>query len=114
MNITVDLDDVLGHYMQGFLDFYNAEHGTRFLKKELTTYSLSLHLAEPESRIGPLVDKFALTPEYAGLPVMSGAYAALQRLKKEGHDLSVLTSRKKETRFVTEHWLDQNYAGIFF
>ncbi|MBT4446436.1 hypothetical protein HOA92_04475 [archaeon] len=113
MKITVDLDDVLGPYMPAFLNFYNERHETRHIVSDLVTYSLEKCLGVPESIIGPLVDEFAMTETYAKLPVTSGAYKILKKLKDEGHDLSVLTFRKNETRFVTEDWVSKNYAGIF-
>ena len=98
MKITVDLDDVLGPYMPAFLNFYNERHETRHIVSDLVTYSLEKCLGVPESIIGPLVDEFAMTETYAKLPVTSGAYKILKKLKDEGHDLSVLTFRKNETR----------------
>ena len=59
--ITVDLDDVLGDYMQGFLDFYNVEHGTRFLKSDLISYDLAYHLSEEAETIDRLVNEYAQT-----------------------------------------------------
>jgi uncharacterized HAD superfamily protein len=113
MNISVDLDDVLGNYMKGFLNFFNQKYGTRHLESDLTCYSLEKCLGVPETIIGPMVDQFALTTEYANLPVTNGAYSVLDTLKQQGHKLSVLTFRKYNTRIVTENWLDKNYASLF-
>lgn len=112
-HITCDLDDVLGDYMQGFLDFYNARNGTRFLKSDLITYDLAGHLGEDPHTIDHLVDQFATTEEYANMRVTSGAYGALINIKDQGAKLTVLTSRFEKTAEETGAWICANYPGIF-
>ena len=113
IHITCDLDDVLGDYMQGFLDFYNQLHDTRYLRSDLESYSLAKHLGEEEKRICDLVDRFAETYEYANLRVISGARETLKQLQDRGAILSVLTSRYASTHYATEEWITQNYPEIF-
>ncbi len=113
VHVTCDLDDVLGDYMQGFLNFYNAAEGTRFLRRDLTSYSLGEHLGRHEDRITEYVRNFSFTREYANLPVTSGAYQRLDALKQAGAKLTILTSRSKLGAEITEDWVSTNYSGIF-
>lgn len=112
-HITCDLDDVLGVYMPGFLNFYNNMKGTRFLLRDLTSYNLAKHLGESEERITEYVRDFSFTPEFADLPVTSGAYQVLKSLKNEGVKLTVLTSRSLLDQVISEEYIARNYAGIF-
>ncbi|MAG60912.1 hypothetical protein CL619_03950 [archaeon] len=112
-HITVDLDDVLGEYMQGFIDFYNTKHETRFLRSDLVRYDLAHYLGEKPSTIDRLVADYSQTEEYANMKVTSGAYQTLINLKDQGAKLTVLTSRFEGNANETSAWICANYPGIF-
>ncbi|HWI66669.1 MAG TPA: hypothetical protein VNT75_33060 [Symbiobacteriaceae bacterium] len=102
MRIGLDLDGVVAHSVPNWINVLNTGFGTTYGPDEL-----------PDTHGTP--DMAAFCDDHLVellLPVrpMPGAVAAIERLRREGHELVVITARSQSVRRLTEAWLE--YYGI--
>lgn len=112
MKIAIDLDEVLGEFVQEFLKWYNRCYGTNWTFNDVVDYHWPNFM---HTSVGQIIDdahRFFATEEFVNLPLVSGARAGVLELAKT-HRLCVVTGRPFVVRNITRQWLDCNFPGVF-
>ena len=113
MRIAVDIDEVLTPLLEGFLSFYNEQHGTSFAVSDCWTYHIEEVMGIPLEQCIREVEAFYRSDAFGQLPPFPEAQQALKQLKEQGHELVVVTSRYGEAIPRTEPWIAKHYPKIF-
>ena len=112
MKIAFDIDGVLAETLPKFIDYINYIYLTDFKYEDITDYSVSRSLGIPKEHVRESFDCFYhdLT---MSVPATFASYHALEGLKKDGHDIHVITARQPWTEAKTQLWLDTKYGNMY-
>lgn len=109
MKIGFDIDEVLHRVIDEVLIYLKEEFNvTRSINsfKEYSFYDNSFHSnAEKSYEIADALHSYVHTEApYSGKPYVDGV-KAIQRLKKAGHSIHLITARDKNLKKITVKWL---------
>ena len=111
--IATDLDDVLVDLVTPFTDFYNKKHLTRITKKDFVNYDFSQVLSVESQEGERRVVSFLKSSQFEEIQPFSDAVDITKILKRQGHKLVVITSRRPFNQGYTREWLQHYFKGIF-
>ena len=113
MKIAFDCDDVLLDFIGTFARFHNEFYGTNLKRDDFDSYSFSkaLEISFQESKIK--IGEFFETSHFENAMPMEGSVEVLSKLKEDGNDLYVVTSRDKAIKSKTENWIGKNFQNLF-
>lgn len=110
--VGVDIDGVLAAYPDSYIKFVNQELGTNFNPANTSDYDIGRALGLPKEIQEELKDKYRQTGQKRFIPVLPGAKEFLERLRKEGYTIVLLSARPyKQYRRIfadTQEWLNNN------
>ncbi|GEM_PF-4113271 len=114
MKITIDIDGVLGKFIEEFTDFVNLNYNRRYNiedLKNLRSFETMFNLSTEE--IIKLLKEFGDTGRYQTIEPIKGSIEGIEELVKY-HELHVVTSRRKDLFGEdTIKWLDMHYPNKF-
>ena len=87
--IMIDLDNTLNNLQEVIMNVFNERYGTSYSIKDIKTYSVSECLSKEEA-----TNMIALYSEegiYNNVKPLKDAQNALQKLKKAGHEIYIVT-----------------------
>lgn len=113
MYIGIDLDEVLADFMSALIDFHNCTYGTSFTKNDF--HSCEFHEVwggTQEEAIQKVYD-FHKTAYSENMQPVAGSVEGVENLKRDGHTLSVITSRQYDFVDLTKNWLQKYFPDKF-
>ena len=114
MKITIDIDGVLGKFVEEFTDFINLKYNRRYdieELKNLKSFETMFNLSTED--IINLLKEFGDIGRYLKIKPIKGSVEGIEELVKY-HELHVVTSRRKEMSGEdTIKWLDLYYPNKF-
>jgi len=120
--IAVDLDEVLGDFVPQLVHFWNATYGASaksgpgprrdYTVNDFHSYAFQEVWGGSSAESAEVVEAFFVSPWFADIPVVPGAFAALSALKSK-FDFTVVTSRQHHLEPLTRRWLAKHYPDIF-
>jgi uncharacterized HAD superfamily protein len=112
--IGIDIDDVVVHFLQPFLDHFNATKGTSFEVKDLQHYYLwKTPLYDTKEDNVKEINDFLNSKKFHDLPVVEDVEDTLKELSKR-YDLYFITARAEETKERTKVFLEKVFQGVDF
>lgn len=94
--IGIDIDDVILDFAGAFLEYFNREVGTNYVRSDLTGFYDNLSITVPAyygKSMRQMFDEFPLSEEFKDMPFIPGALPAIQYLT-ENYDVSFITARQ--------------------
>jgi uncharacterized protein len=114
MRIGVDIDEVLTPFTDQYLAFFNKYHKTTFTKEDFIHYDFPDIVGKPiEVCVATTKAWDDAHDGFAKLPPYPDALSALKQLKKDGHELFIVSARFSWYREVSKSWLEEHFPGIF-
>ena len=111
--IAIDVDEVLGKYVQSFCLHYNKQHKTNWTEDQFISYRFSDTLGCNPMHAGQMCLEFHDSEEFKAIQPVPGAFEGLCLLKRLGYNLEIVTSRAESMRDVTKVFIDEHFPGIF-
>ena len=112
MRIAVDIDEVLCRTNDSFFEFFNKEHNTTFSREDVLDYNYSSLEGFDKEYIFNIVVKF-VHENVENFEIVPQSIEILKKLKSEGHELFILTSRWENLYDRTKKWLDVSFGKDF-
>lgn len=113
MRIAVDIDEVLCRTNDHFFEFFNKEHNTNFSREDVHDYNYSSLEGFDKDYIFNIVVKF-VHENVENFEIVPKSIEILKKLKLEGHELFILTSRWENLYDRTKIWLEKEFGEDFF
>lgn len=114
MKITIDIDGVLGKFVEEFILFFNTKYGANLKLSEINYLKSfeDLFKLSSEETIG-LLKEFRDVGGILKIKPIEGSIEGIEELVKY-HELHIVTSRRKDmSREDTINWLDLYYPNKF-
>ena len=109
--IAVDVDDVLAHHVEAFLEWSNNKYGTSFTIEDYTDHWTDLwSLSHEETEKRALL--FHMERQHRHFKPRKDALEVLEYLNKD-YDLVIITARRREVIDDSKEWLDEHFPDIF-
>ncbi len=113
MRIGIDVDEVLCRTNDYFLYEFNKKHGTNFMRDQLSSYTYDCFDGfDGKYVFDCLVEHLHKDSLY--YDVFDSSKRVLFQLKKDGHQLFVITSRWNDLREKTIKWIYNHFGENFF
>lgn len=109
MLIGLDLDQVLGEFVDPFLEFHNNTYGTRIRKSDIYTFDLERVFLASKKEMTRRLDEFYETQLFQGMSPIVGAQDGVKTLIERGHKLIVVTARPENIYETTISWLSSYF-----
>jgi len=103
MNLGFDIDGVIANFTDQLLEKIKKNYGLTIKKADIYCFNLDLVLGITKAEEKQLIVE-VLTED---LPLNPGAKETLEQLRREGHNICLLTSRYDHLRDITKHWLKE-------
>jgi len=113
MRIGIDFDDVVADSMQVIVDLQNKQYGTSYKLRDATSFHLEDIWGGTKEEWQSKIDEFLSTKHLASLNPMAGVISALDALKKNGHELYIVTGRSENYVEATEQWIEKHFSDTF-
>jgi len=101
--IAVDMDDVLGKFVERLLIEYNFVYGDSLKKEQI----LSWNIHEYAKRASPILfwDLLERQDFFKFIEPYENALYVLEKLRRSGHDVTCVTSSNSKFCYEKERWL---------
>ncbi|MCK9272081.1 HAD hydrolase-like protein [Candidatus Gracilibacteria bacterium] len=110
--IGIDIDEVLSHFLEAYLEFYNLRNSTTFKRDDFFSYNFwEVTGGTRESAIDSVHDFFE-THHFTSMSPFEGSQEAIKKLK-EVYNLVIITSRQTAIEEETKKWLENHFPGFF-
>lgn len=113
MNIILDCDDVLREFVPEVLTEYNKENNSNFVLDDIKVWNINQVL----TNVGEFKDYITNRPYIMfNAKVCNNVYPTLEKLRENGHKITIATHQFKTTEEFTMRWLHKNniiYDDIF-
>lgn len=110
MKIAVDLDDVLGDWMNGFLVWYNTRNNTHFTFEQMASWDLWKVFDKEKKVIIKNCQMFDAHSTRYMRPV-AGATNGVKTLKLKGYNIFAITTRDQSLRYVCEKFVNTYFRS---
>eukprot|EP00730_Choanoeca_flexa_P018268 TRINITY_DN8876_c0_g1_i2.p1 TRINITY_DN8876_c0_g1~~TRINITY_DN8876_c0_g1_i2.p1 ORF type:complete len:203 (+),score=53.47 TRINITY_DN8876_c0_g1_i2:71-679(+) len=111
--IAVDLDEVLGYFVQSLARWHNEAYGTTYTQSHFFSYTFKDvwggTAEESTTKVHAFFESDYFQQQVAPVP---GALEALQQLKQR-YQLVIVTSRQHSIEEITRLWVAKHYPDIF-
>jgi len=104
LKLGFDIDGVISDFVGYFAKVVGRHYGLSLVETDFYCYDLDLILGITKEQR----NRFITTGLFRNLEPVPGAKTALRKLKSEGHDIFILTSRGEHLTKVTKDWLRNN------
>jgi uncharacterized HAD superfamily protein len=113
--IGIDLDGTLAAYQEELIRFHNKNYGTSCkLKNTKRNDCYDLLGGNMLTRALKLKKFYKQTDSLKSIKPLKGAVEAVKKLKKDGHDLFIVTSRFRGFSSGTQKWIDTTFGNGAF
>jgi len=113
LKVAVDVDEVLGRFVESLNEFYLDTYDERYHVSDYFEYCFRKIWNCSQDESTEIVHSFFESDHFLeGVPPIPGAYEALLHLS-EHVDLEVVTSRQHIIQSETTEWIQRHYPGIF-
>lgn len=113
MIIAVDLDDVLCHFLNAFIDFHNDKYATTLKRSDFRVYALNKTFGGTKEEEEQKINSFYESDHFLNIESVEKTNETLQLLKDLGHELHIITARHEHKDEETKKWLAKEFPGIF-
>lgn len=110
--ISIDFDDVLLPFSQGFVEYHNLTHLTSVRYEDWYTWEMHEVFSCDPATMATRVNDYLLSPHHEILLPLPGVVEAITTLKSE-YNLEVVTSRIDHTRDKVMFWIDKFLPETF-
>ncbi|NRH20518.1 radical SAM protein [Candidatus Gracilibacteria bacterium] len=109
LNIAIDIDDtIMNVWRDEMFEEYNKKYSANLVFEDIKTHGFN----------GDLKLKEIFFQQYyahqESLPIYENAKDVIYKLKKDGHILSLLTSRPEGDKIFTKNWAIKEFGADFF
>ncbi|MGE5555548.1 MAG: 5' nucleotidase, NT5C type [Methanocella sp.] len=101
MKLGFDIDGVIANVSESLIQTINKTYGITITEQDLTRFSLSVVLGITRAEEKQLITDVL----YGDLPIYPDAKETLEQLRKEGHNIYLLTGRYNYLKETTLSWL---------
>jgi len=117
MRLGFDLDNVLANLIDPLNDHLNSKFDLGFTQETWTSRLVEELNLDVDDELEKLLVKEVIhtvhNPEFlAELPPLDGAKGVMNFLRRKGHEIYIITSRKKSNFDMSSRWLKEH--GIYF
>ncbi len=113
MRIGIDLDEVVADSLTGIIAFHNKKYGTTLKKEDFHSYDFWETWGGTPEEAAEKVYEFFATDQLATVDHIAGSMEALAELKKQGHNLYIITGRSDDLVRETEEWVETKFPKVF-
>lgn len=110
--VAVDLDEVLGAFVEALAQWHNTVFGTKLTTADFRSYHFSDVWGGTTEEAVAKVRDFYASNEFTGLSPLAAAFETL-RQHSTFLRFAVVTSRQHVVADKTRAWLDRHFPGIF-
>ena len=110
LEITCDLDSIVVDLLNPWLDWYNLKWNDNLTIADLRGYNIE-KIVKPECG-WKVFDIFQISSWYESLPILPGAFEALEVLHRKGHDLIIASAVAGDTAAAKFKWCKNNLPFI--
>lgn len=110
--ITVDLDDVLFPFSQGFVEFHNQHHLTNVKYDDWYTWDMHEVFGCDKETMTERVHTFFSSPSHEAQRPLAGAIEAINELSGK-YNLEIVTSRLEHTTEKVLRWIGVHFPDSF-
>ncbi|EGD79086.1 hypothetical protein PTSG_11828 [Salpingoeca rosetta] len=111
--IAVDLDEVLGYFVDALCEFHNDKYGTTYKASDFHSYTFQDVWGGTKEESSKKVHDFLESKHFKnGLRLVPGAQEALAKLA-EKYDLVIVTSRQHIIAPETHEWVETHFPNTF-
>ncbi|MDD5547464.1 MAG: hypothetical protein PHN74_00985 [Candidatus Pacebacteria bacterium] len=112
MIIGIDLDEILADSLNAIVEFHNKKYGTTLKRNDFHSYRFwEIWGGTREEAIKKVYEFFITNPMH--INPIAGSFEALKTLKKNGHELLIITARQNELIEYTNKWIEKHFPEIF-
>lgn len=113
MRIGIDFDDVVADSMRAIATLHNKKYGTNFKKDDAFSYKVNEVWGGTKEEWREKLDAFLSTDHLMDLDPMAGSLLGIDALKKQGHELYIVTARGEGDIPATERWIERHFPNVF-
>lgn len=113
LTVAVDLDEVLGAFVESLAAWHNATHGSALTAADFHSYHFADVWGGSAEATRAKMDVFFGSDHFERLAPLEDAAATLRRLRDSHCRFVVVTSRDHVLADRTRAWLDVHYPGVF-
>lgn len=110
--VAVDVDEVLGSFVEAMCQFINTEYGTAWKPDDYHSYHFVDVWGGTLEDAAKKVAGFMSSSYFENLPSIAAARAILNK-HKDAFKFIVVTSRNLDIADQTREWLDRHFPGCF-
>ena len=113
MRIGIDFDDVVADTLDALMRMHNEQFGSNLTRPDFISYHLEEVWGGTREEAVKKIDAFFTKDQRKEIEPMMGALAGIEALKKQGHELYIVTGRSEKDVAQTEQWIEHHLADIF-
>jgi len=110
--IAVDLDEVLGQFLQQLALFHNEEYGTSLTIKDFHSYHFADVWECTDEEASARVRKYFASKYFEDIPPVPKAFDVLSK-HKDSFRFVVVTARQHFLEETTRQWIAKHYPELF-
>ena len=107
MILAIDCDNILCNLQETVINIFNSTYGTSYTMNDFKYYNISECLNKNHAI--KMIDLYKKNGLYNAVNVISGAKNAIQKLKKAGHDVYIVTDAVPSTFAEKVDWITYNF-----
>lgn len=111
--VAVDLDEVLGAFVEALASWHNEHHGTTLTSNDFHSYHFRDVWGGTDDETRGKMNKFFESSHFDSITSVKESAAVLRQLKNAFCKFIVVTSRDHVIADRTRAWLDVHFHGIF-
>ncbi len=114
MKIGIDIDDVLAEFITPLLEYTNSLYNINLRVEEINSYGLrKFWKCSKEEELNRL-EKFYKTNKFNNnIKPLKGAQEGVKKLKENGDELYLISSRPNKLHENTAKWIEKHYWNKF-
>lgn len=113
ITIAIDLDEVLGGFIDALILFHNEAYGSYLQVSDFFSYTFREVWGGTEDESKKKINEFFQSRHFNNIKPIEGAREGVQKLLDSGFRLVVVTSRQTVIERQTKQWIDANFPNMF-
>jgi len=110
--IWIDIDEVLAHFLEAYIVYYNEKNNTSFRRNDFFSYRFWEVMWGNKQQAIDSVHDFFETGYFRDIWPVEWSQKAIEKLSGI-YDLSIITSRQTILEDETKKWLENNFNWVF-
>eukprot|EP00762_Andalucia_godoyi_P006461 ANDGO_02894.mRNA.1 Putative 5'(3')-deoxyribonucleotidase len=111
--VAVDLDEVLGQFVEALCRFHNKLFGSNLSLDDFFSYDFMNVWGGTAEQSSEKVLQFFQSEDFQKIEPVPGSLQVLQNLKNSGCNLVVVTARQNIVEAETRRWLNEHFPDLF-